>query len=156
MGFSDESIVCDCPHCSHLGQIPSSRQTWLWKIILFDRHTVNYKVSIHWPFSIAMLVYQRENHPICTCRSCQNFRVTSVGTSAIPKSCRSSWKTGRASEAFLDGRWTAELVWEFEPCLFSSQEVKCTKINTCTVYIYIYTYESYERTERQRERESDR
>ena len=151
MGFSDESIVCDCPHCSHLGQIPSSKQTWFWKIILFDRYTVNYKVSIHGPFSIAMLVYQRENHPICTCRSCQNFRVTSVGTSAIPKSCRSSWKTGRASEAFLDGRWTAELLWIWTMPLFvTGSQVHENKYVYCILYIYIWVRWVH------RERESDR
>ena len=36
------------------------------------------------------------------CRRCQNFWATSmVASSAMPNSCKSSWKTGRASEAFL-------------------------------------------------------
>lgn len=36
------------------------------------------------------------------CRRCQNFWATSMdASSAMPNSCKSSWKTGRASEAFL-------------------------------------------------------
>ena len=36
-------------------QLPSGKQTELWKITIFDGN-INYK----WPFSIAMLVYQRD------------------------------------------------------------------------------------------------
>jgi hypothetical protein len=43
------------------GMIPSGKLTWLWKITMF-----NGKIHYKWPFSIAMLNYQRVS-PMCGC-----------------------------------------------------------------------------------------
>jgi hypothetical protein len=62
---SESAIPADSYLFGKVGQIPSGKLTKLWKITIF-----NGKIHYKWPFSIAMLVYQRVNSEVSPTTCC--------------------------------------------------------------------------------------